>query len=103
MKELSGKERKYLRGLAHSMKPVVQVGAKGLSDTLISAVNEALETHELIKVKFVEFKDEKKEIAATIAEKSLSQLAGMIGNVAIFYRENKDEDKRKVDLSMKED
>ncbi len=103
MRKLSGKERKYLRGLAHSMKPVVQVGAKGMTATLIGAVNEALDTHELIKVKFIEFKEDRKEIAADIAEEVKAELVGMIGNIAIFYRENEKEEKRKIDLSMEED
>ena len=57
MNKLKGFEKKYLRGLAHGMKPVVLVGQKGLTDELIKSTNQALDTHELIKIKFIEFKE----------------------------------------------
>ncbi len=98
MSEINSTQRKYLRGLAHSLKPVIQVGQKGITDELISSVDEALNAHELIKVKFVEFKGERKELTDEIAKKCSAQLAGMIGNIAILYREHKNEDKRKIKL-----
>ncbi len=94
---LTGKQRKHLRGLAHGLKPVVQVGVKGLTEELIAAINEALDAHELIKIKFMEFKEEKHEIADQIASKVSCELAGMIGNIAILYRRHKDKSKRHVD------
>lgn len=98
MPELKGATRKYLRGLAHHLKPLVLVGQKGVTETLIEAVDEALELHELIKLKFNDFKDEKKTLAKEIEEKTRSEMVGMIGNVAIFYRQQPDEEKRKIQL-----
>ena len=100
MKKLTSIQAKYLRGLAHALKPVVFVGQKGLTHVLVETTAEAFQRHELIKVKFIDFKDkeQKKEIAATIENKTDSQMAGMIGHIAIFYKQNRDPDKRKIML-----
>ena len=50
-------QKKYLRGLAHGLKPLVFVGQKGVTPALVDALNQALSDHELIKVKFIEFKE----------------------------------------------
>ncbi|MDD3249686.1 MAG: ribosome assembly RNA-binding protein YhbY [Smithellaceae bacterium] len=96
MEPLKGSQRKYLRAQAHHLKPLVMVGAKGVTDGLIGSVTLALADHELIKVKFVECKDAKKEISAQIAQATQSELVGLIGNIAILYRPNPDPAKRKV-------
>ena len=98
MNRLTGTQRKYLRGLAHSLRPVIQVGKNGISAELINAVEESLSIHELIKVKFVDFKEDKKEFSQEIAERTSSETAGLIGNVAIFYRQQPDKEKRKITL-----
>jgi RNA-binding protein len=98
VESLTGAQRKYLRGLAHGLRPVVMVGRQGVSPELLKAVDEALESHELIKVKFVEFKEERRELSSEIAAGTQSELAGLIGNVAIFYRPHPREDKRKITL-----
>ncbi len=83
------------------MKPVVFVGQKGTTDSLVSALEDAFQTHELIKVKFVEFKEknQKKEIVEFIEKKNNCQVCGIIGHTAIFFRQNTDAEKRKIDLS----
>ncbi len=83
------------------MKPVVFIGQKGTTDSLVLALDEAFKTHELIKVKFVEFKekDQKKEIVEFIETKSRCRLCGIIGHTAVFFRQNADPEKRKIDLS----
>ncbi|MBT4138560.1 MAG: ribosome assembly RNA-binding protein YhbY [Candidatus Latescibacteria bacterium] len=98
MKKLKGSDRKYLRSIAHELKPLVQVGKSGVTDGLIASLNEALDQHELVKVRFLEFKDEKKTLAVEIADRSKSEQVGMIGHIAIFYREQKDAEKRKIKL-----
>jgi RNA-binding protein len=98
MSELKGKHRKYLRGLAHALKPVILIGMKGLTPEQIKALDAALLTHELIKVKFLDHKDEKKELAAEMTAVTKSELAGIIGNVAILYRAHPDPEKRRISL-----
>lgn len=99
MDPLKGSQRKYLRGEAHHLKPLVLIGAKGVTDQLLGSVNQALKDHELIKIKFGEFKEAKKEISEEIAQATKSELVGLIGNVAILYRQNPDPEKRKIKMS----
>jgi RNA-binding protein len=89
---------KKLKALAHHLDPVIQIGQKGLTENLVKAVDKALDDHELIKVKFLEFKEDKKELAVKIAESTKSLLVNIIGNVAIFYKESSIEEKRKIKL-----
>jgi RNA-binding protein len=88
MEKLKGSAKKYLRSEAHHLKPVVMVGRNGVSEQLIASVDAALKDHELIKVKFLDFKEEKKEISQEIASKTKSEVVGIIGNIATFYRQH---------------
>ncbi|MFP3952173.1 MAG: ribosome assembly RNA-binding protein YhbY [Candidatus Bathyarchaeia archaeon] len=85
---LKNSERQQLKAIAHSLDPLVRVGRKGVNDALIKRISRALENHELIKVKFLEYKPQKRRLSEEIAERTSSQLVEIIGNVAIFYREN---------------
>jgi RNA-binding protein len=96
---LKGSDKKYLRGLAHGLKPLVQVGRRGVTDDLVASVDLALGDHELIKVRFLEYKGEKKVLSETIAAQTGSELAGLIGNIAVFFRQHPDPAKRKIRLS----
>jgi RNA-binding protein len=96
MEQLKGSQRKYLRSQAHHLKPLVIIGKNGINQQVIGSVDLALKDHELIKVKFGEFKDVKKEMSAEIAQTSKSELIGIIGNIAIFYRQNAEPGKRKI-------
>ena len=97
---LEGFQRKFLRGVAHRLKPVVLIGQKGLAPDTLTAIDEALAHHELIKVKFNEFKEkaEKTVISEQIVKETGAGLAGIIGHTAIFYRRHKDRQKRKITL-----
>ena len=103
MQPLTSFQAKYLRGLAHSLKPVVFVGQKGITPSLLNSIQEALNAHELIKVKFVDFKDRrmKAECAAEIERQTGGCMAGLIGHTAIFYRPNPDREKRKIVIPAK--
>lgn len=94
--KLKGTQRKYLRGLAHGLKPVIQIGKHGVSADVVAHIDQALADHELIKIKFNEFKEDKEDLSADIARRTASELVGMIGNVAIFYRENPEREKKIV-------
>ncbi len=102
MREYTSKHRKQLRGLAHSLKPVVLIGKNGITDQLIQSVGEALLAHELIKVKFTDNKEAKKEMAEAIAERSDALLAGMVGNVAILYKPHPDKEKQHIEHLLRE-
>ncbi len=100
MKKLTGFQAKFLRSLAHGLKPVVFVGQKGVTDALLASTHQALDRHELIKVKFIEFKEKKQKraIAEAIEMKTGCLMAGMIGHVATFYRPHSDPEKRRIVL-----
>ena len=100
MENLKGFQKKYLRGCAHALKPVVFIGQKGLTDSVVQSTAEALNKHELIKIKFIDFKakDQKKEIIETIVANAKCQLGGMIGHIAVFFRRHSDPEKRKIKL-----
>lgn len=100
MTELKGFQKKYLRGLAHKLQPVVFIGQKGVTGAVCDSLENALNTHELIKVKFVENKEKttKKEICAQLEQRTDAALAGLIGHVAIFYRAHPNLEKRKISL-----
>lgn len=99
MKKLKGSQRTYLRGLAHSLKPVIQIGKNGLTPELIQAIREALQAHELIKIKFIEFKEERKSLSKTIETETGAELVGLIGHVAIYYLQHPDPEKRKIPIA----
>jgi len=82
---LRGFQRKHLRGLAHALKPVVQIGRSGISDDVIEALDQALLHHELIKVRMFQPED-KKAMAAELAERGRAHLCGLVGHMAILYR-----------------
>jgi RNA-binding protein len=100
MKKLTSTQAKYLRGIAHGLKPVVFIGQKGFTDALIRSTEEAFDSHELIKIKFIDYKEKKQktEIARTLGERTGSHLAGMVGHIAIFYRQHPEAEKRKIML-----
>ena len=100
MKELKGSQKKYLRGLAHKLNPSAFVGQKGVTETLISEIDQALEASELIKVKFNEFKEKEQKtlLINEITKVTRAHLAGTIGHVAILYRQNPEKEKQKITL-----
>jgi len=98
MSTLSSHQRKFLRGLAHHLDPAVLIGKHGLTPTVVASADTALTAHELIKVRFNDHKDEKQALAREIESQTQSELCGMIGHVAIFYRQQRDPEKRKIEL-----
>lgn len=96
--ELNSKQRKILEKAAHDLQPVVIVGGAGVTDGVINMVDTSLSSHELIKVKYNEYKDEKVELTNEMCEKCNATLVRIIGNIAILYREAEDPADRKFEL-----
>jgi RNA-binding protein len=103
MEDLKGFEKTYLRGLAHGLKPLVLIGREGLTAGVIRAADEGLAQHELIKIKFNDFKEseQKNALIAEMADKTKSAFVGMIGHTATLYRRHADPDKREIKLPAK--
>jgi RNA-binding protein len=91
MPELSEKQKKHLRGLAHSREPVVLIGQAGSSPAVAAELETALAAHELVKVRArVGDRDERDRILASLAQQTGSTLVQRIGNVGVFYRPHKE-------------
>jgi RNA-binding protein len=98
--DLKGSQKKYLRGLAHKLNPSAFVGHKGITQNLIEEIDQALSASELIKIKFVDFKEkeQKKVLTQEIVNKTQSHVAGTIGHVVILFRRNPDKEKQQIKL-----
>lgn len=97
---LTGRQRKRLRSLAHGMQSVVRLGQDGLSEGVVKEADRALNGHELIKVKFIEFKDRKKELSQELAQRTGSECIGLIGHNGIFYRPHEDPRLRRIEKNL---
>lgn len=98
MIELTSKQRKILEKAAHDLQPVVIVGGAGVTEGVVKMVDTSLACHELIKIKFNEYKEERHELTSDICNETNATLVRIIGNVAILYREAEKEDDRKYKL-----
>jgi len=98
MIELSTKQIAHLRGLGQRLEPIVHIGQAGLTDALIASVNQALDAHELVKAKFHALKEQKKELAPQLAERTNSVFVHRVGNVVVLYRQQPDAARRKISV-----
>ncbi len=87
--KLSGRERAELRAEAHHLTPLVHVGQYGLSPTVVKSLDDALRTHELVKVQLGRNADVKaKEAAEELARETGAAVVQVIGKTATLYRDN---------------
>ena len=86
MVSLTNAQIRVFKAQAQRLKATIKLGKEGISSQFLSALDEALKHHELVKVKFDDFKDQKKELSPQLAEKSNSQLITRVGNVVVLYR-----------------
>ena len=85
--DLTGKQRSYLRGLAHHIQPVVQLGREGVTAGVVEAITRALRDHELIKVKVMEAAPEgRREVTPKLAVDRGAHEVGQVGRMVILYR-----------------
>ena len=90
MPRLANPEIRKLKAVAQRLKPTFKIGKAGLSSQFLQSVDEGLKHHELLKVKFDEFKEQKKELAPLLAERTSSHLIMQVGNVVVLYRKRPD-------------
>ena len=96
---MNGRERAELRSEAHHLNPTVHVGQHGLTPSVISSLDDALRTRELVKVKLGYKEDIKpKEVANSLALATNSAVVQVIGRTATLFRENPDIEKRHGEL-----
>lgn len=93
---LSNKQNQYLKGLAHPLKPVVQLGNNGLTEGVLAEIENALNFHELIKVKVPsDDKEEKQMIMDAIIGETKAVKVQAIGHILVLYRQS---DERKISV-----
>lgn len=94
---LNESQKKYLRGLGHALKPVIMIGDAGLSDGVRAEFLNAIDHHELVKVRVrAGDRDARDDIIRSLCELSAAELIQRIGNVALLYREN--EERKRIRL-----
>lgn len=94
---ISGKQRSYLKSLAHDLKPIINIGKNSLTDEVIEAIDEALEKRELIKIKILNNNlDDNDEIVDEVIERLDCEFVSRLGNIFTIYRESKKN--KKIDL-----
>jgi RNA-binding protein len=88
---VNDKQKRYLRGLAHTLKPVVMIGNKGLTETVLNEIDNALNHHELIKVRVSgQEKADRIQMLDEIAEKTNADIVQVIGHIGGLYRPAKE-------------
>jgi RNA-binding protein len=97
--KLTNKQIQHLKGLAHPLKPVVQLGGNGLTEGVLAEIEGALSHHELIKVKVpTDDRAEKALIMEAIVRETGAEKLQTIGHVLLLFRQS---DERKIDLPRK--
>jgi RNA-binding protein len=85
-RQVAGRELRELKAKAQRLSPFVKLGKEGLSDSFLAGLDQALSDHELVKVKFEEFKEQKKELAPALAARTRAQIIMRVGNVVVLFR-----------------
>lgn len=94
MLSLTNAQIRSLKARSQRLKAMLEIGKEGISPRFLAALDDALTRHELVKVKFCRFKEEKKALSPQLAEKSGSFLVTRVGNVAVLYRPMRAEETR---------
>ena len=99
---MTSKQRAYLKGLAMTISPILQIGKSSLTPEMTGAVDEALEARELVKIHVLKnCLDDCRVIGEMLAERSHAQLVQVIGRMIVLYRPAREESKRKIELPRK--
>ncbi len=86
LKPLNNSQVRKFKAAAQLLDAMLKIGKAGLSEGFIKSVDAALAQHELVKIKFADFKEQKKELAPALAEKTSSHLIMRVGNVMVLHR-----------------
>jgi len=91
-------QRAFLRKQAHSLHPLVTIGRSGYTDAIRIAVDQALNSHELVKLKFLDARDVRETIVEDLSKKLGAAVVSQTGFIALLYRPGKDETKRIIHM-----
>ena len=94
---MTGKQKSFLRGLAHNLQPIIQIGKNLVTTTVVDTVVKALEARELIKVSVLQnCLAEPKEVAAVLAEHAEAEVIQVIGRTIILYKRSNNKENREI-------
>lgn len=94
---LTTKQRQYLRGLGHALKPMLQIGKDGINDRQLASISKVLEDHELVKLNILENSDlDKNEVERLLCEPLKAELVQVLGKKMLLYRKSKENVKIKL-------
>ncbi len=84
---LTGKQRRFLRGLGNTLKPIVFVGQQGVTESVIEAIEAAFNAHELVKIKLQQsVLEDRREVGERLAQATQSHLVQVLGRTILLYR-----------------
>lgn len=86
---------KHLKSLCHHLKPIVQIGQKGLRDSVIEEIEQGLQHHELIKIKISAERETRKQMTGKISNQTRAEVIQSIGQMVCLFRRNSEEPKIK--------
>lgn len=100
-KELSPSVRAHLKKLAHSLKPIVQIGGQGVTDGVVAALDQALKDHELVKVKVSQsFEGDRRETAEELARRTDASVCQVMGRVLTLFRAHPPHARKKTSIEL---
>ncbi|MCU5746412.1 ribosome assembly RNA-binding protein YhbY [Staphylococcus sp. SQ8-PEA] len=88
---LKGKQKRYLRSLAHHIDPTFQIGKTGINENMVAQLKDILEKRELIKIHVLQNNlDDKNELAEQLSQATASEVVQVIGSMIILYKESQE-------------
>ncbi|WP_203632504.1 MULTISPECIES: ribosome assembly RNA-binding protein YhbY [Lacticaseibacillus] len=99
---LTGKQKRFLRSRANTMRPLVSLGKNGLSDQFVDGVAKALEARELVKISLLQTAEETPAQVGAFLARTIpgAQVAQTIGRTVLMYRKASKEDHQKLSLEV---
>jgi len=83
--------KRQLKARAQLLDPVLKLGHAGITDAFVESLAHSLDHHGLVKIRFTDFKDQKKTLAVELAARTGAELIARVGNVAVYYRQQPSE------------
>jgi len=93
---MPGQRRRTLKAQAHHLEPTIQIGRDGVTEAQLKNIDRLLDQHEIIKIRFNEHKQQRRQLSEHIAQQTGSEQVDLIGHTLILYRQHPDPTKRSI-------
>jgi len=84
---ISNSFKRELKARAQLLEPILKIGHAGVTDAFVASLGQALDHHGLVKIRFTDFKEEKKKLSVEIAARTGAELIARVGHVVVYYRQ----------------